>query len=210
MSVSISHFIRQNVWHRAGSWEPLDGSDEHTGTGCDGLGQVQIWHHSLSCHPVSAIASVMYITLVNYHVLYELTEKLTLKWDCSHFRPKKVHLREPSKALLLWWTTPTVSVTGRVKQAEHNNRCHISNNRVLVVVMDITTAHPIIREGETGTSATRNSAMVGGGAFILGIPTDCLNFPSPCLSWDVLYISLMTLWHLSTARYFAFYFGFYS
>lgn len=151
--------------------------------------------------PMSAMAFVTYITLVNYHILHEPTEKLTLEW--GNFRPKQVYLREPSKALLPWWTAPTISVTGRVEQAEHNNRCHISSNIVLVGVMDITTAHPIIKclpwEGETGTSATRNSAMMGGGAFNLGIPTDCLNFPNPCLSWDVLYTSLMILLHLSMA-----------
>lgn len=98
---------------------------------------------------------------------------------------------------------PTISVTGRVKQVEYNNRSHNSSYIVLVGVMDITTAHPIIKclpwEGETGTPATRNSAKVGGRAFTLGIPTDCLNFRNPCLSWDVLYTSLMILGHLSMA-----------
>jgi hypothetical protein len=89
---------------------------------------------------------------------------MTLKWACSFpISDLSRFVSEPSKAPFLWWTAPTISVTGRVKQAEDNNRCHTSNNVVLVVVMDITTAHPIIKylqwEGETGTSAMRSLPM---------------------------------------------------
>lgn len=111
---------------------------------------------------------------VNYHVLYELTEKQTLKRGCSCpiSDPSRFVSESPRRLSFLRWTDPHNLCDREGKQSESTNRCHTGNNRVLVVGMDMTTVHPIIKflqwEGETGTSAMRSLAMRwrGGGRSI--------------------------------------------
>lgn len=113
---------------------------------------------------------------------------------------------------------PKISVTGKVKQSKSTNRCHTGNNRVLVVVMDMTTVHPIIKflqwEGETGISAMRSLAMrwqgAGGGDVQFGNSnwlspsSQSMSVMSPgcfvvfwwmCISFMILgYLSAALLW----------------
>lgn len=63
---------------------------------------------------------------------------------------------------------------GGLNQAEHNNRCHISHNIVLVVVMDITTAHPIIKR-RRNWNISHQKLSHGGGR---GIQFGNSNWPS--------------------------------